>query len=694
MSELPEDYRARVYAGWLGKCIGVRLGVPVETWTYQEIADHVGEVQRFIPLPPGKIFKPDDDTAFPMVLIRALQDFGADVTAEELGETVLNYVADQRGTLWWGGYGVSTEHTAYANLAAGIPAPRSGSIAMNGKALAEQIGGQIFSDIWGLIAPNDPARAAAFAEKASSVTHDGEGMYGGRFIAALVSAAFGESDPTKLIDAGLSVIPSASEYARVTRAVCEFYRAHPGDWRACYHYLAQNFGYERYPGAVPIIPNAGVVVMALLYSNGDFSRAVQIATNAGWDTDCNAGNAGCIMGVAVGIAGMDAHWREPMNDIFVAASLVGADNLWTIPTATGVLAGIGEQIHGTTPRQLPRYHFEYPGATHGFQSGSEQVVGLSQVEHEGRGALQISINDLRKKGELRVFTRTYFRPRELSANYYGASFSPQIYPGQTITAQVFLPEGAPAGLLAALYTWDDNHRVAHQAVGTPLIPGEWQTLSYEIPSLDNALFTRVGIVMRTLGESWRGHVLLDDLDWGGSPQFVNDFKLERAEYGAISGWTFVRGYWRLEDGGYHGSGVGICESYTGDPRWQDLIVSADLVPFAGEHHHLHVRVQGARRSYAVGFAPDAQLLLFKNRGQYAPVASAEFAWQHGRRYNLEVRVLENSLLVKVDDQELLAWRDDDEPYLTGQIGLSTWEGGHLRCERIRVQPVPEFRAGF
>nr|MBP7694614.1 ADP-ribosylglycohydrolase family protein [Anaerolineales bacterium] len=187
MNPLPADYRDRVYAGWLGKCIGVRLGAPVENWTAAEIAAHLGEITDFLPLPPGKVFKPDDDTAVPLVLIRALADYGPAVTAAQIGETVLNYVADQRGNFWWGGYGVSTEHTAYANLAGGIPAPASGSSALNGQILAEQIGGQIFSDIWGLVAPTQPALAADLAERASRVTHDGEAVYGGRFIAGLVS---------------------------------------------------------------------------------------------------------------------------------------------------------------------------------------------------------------------------------------------------------------------------------------------------------------------------------------------------------------------------------------------------------------------------------------------------------------------------------------------------------------------------
>ena len=70
--------------------------------------------------------------------------------------------------LWWGGLGRSTEHTAYLRLKNGIHAPASGSIALNGKGMAEQIGAEIFIDTWAMVEPGDPERAAAMARAAGS----------------------------------------------------------------------------------------------------------------------------------------------------------------------------------------------------------------------------------------------------------------------------------------------------------------------------------------------------------------------------------------------------------------------------------------------------------------------------------------------------------------------------------------------
>src|ERR1041384_5559970 len=100
---LPSDYDERVYAGWLGKCIGVRFGAPLENWTYEDIRDNLGELTSYVREDGGKIFKPDDDTAVPMEYIRALEEYGADFTTEHVAQTMLNYLGDQHGTLWWGG---------------------------------------------------------------------------------------------------------------------------------------------------------------------------------------------------------------------------------------------------------------------------------------------------------------------------------------------------------------------------------------------------------------------------------------------------------------------------------------------------------------------------------------------------------------------------------------------------------------
>ena len=295
----------RVYSGWLGKVIGIRLGAAVEGWSYERIQNVVGELWEY----PAqyKNFAADDDSNGPMFFIRSLEDCKdlQSFSAQDVADALLNYAPYEHGFFWWGGYGVSTEHTANQNLRNGIPAPRSGSVEQNGSTMAEQIGGQIFIDPWGLVSPGNPEQAARLAEKAASVTHGGNGVWGGVYVACAISLAFVEPDLEAVLEKALHYIPQDCEYARVVRAVTAFYREHPDNWRECFQYVHDNFGYDKYPGNCHIIPNAAVMILSMLYGGGDFAKTLCICNMCGWDTDCNVGNVGCIMGVHCGLEGID-----------------------------------------------------------------------------------------------------------------------------------------------------------------------------------------------------------------------------------------------------------------------------------------------------------------------------------------------------------------------------------------------------
>ena len=293
----------RIYAGFLGMNAGIRLGAPVEpaAWDFRRIEQFCGDIRGYVR--DYKNFAADDDVNGPVYFLRGLLDNGVrnELTPQAVGEAWLNYARDGIGLYWWGGEGVSTEHTAYNNLKKGIPAPQSGSIEQNGIILAEQIGGQIFIDTWGLINLGDPAMAAKMATAAASVSHDGNGVYGAAFFGACIAAAYTAKSVDEIIDVGLSYIPADSTYAAVVNAVRAFPKENPNDWKACMQFLIDNWGYDKYTGVCHIIPNAGVCVLGMLYGAGDFSRTIEIATMCGWDTDCNAGNIGTVLGVYCGL---------------------------------------------------------------------------------------------------------------------------------------------------------------------------------------------------------------------------------------------------------------------------------------------------------------------------------------------------------------------------------------------------------
>lgn len=697
---IPKDYVEKVYSGWLGKVIGVRLGAPVEGWTYDKIKEEIGEITGYVK--DYKMFAADDDTNGPMIFIRALEDYALKPSAEDIGKTWLNYIGDGHGTLWWGGYGISTEHTAYLNLLHGIKAPYSGCMELNGSTVAEQIGGQIFIDVWGLIAPGNPQLAAQYAEKAASVSHDGNGKYGGMFIAACIAEAFVETDIKKIIEAGLSVIPSDCQYARMVKDIVRFYDENPDDWRKCYEYIRAYYGYDRYPGNCHIIPNAAVIVLSLLYGGGDFSKTICICNMCGWDTDCNVGNVGCIMGVKCGLEGIPYYWREPINDVLINSTLIGDINIMDIPSVACYIANLGYAIAGesvpdewkeiiTTGHGM-EYHFEFPGSTHGFRSDSPDIVleNNSEISYKGKRCLKIILNGLKSA---RVYHKTYYRPEDFDDDRYSPDFSPALYPGYGISCYVMASasEEFVSDITARLYVRDANGGKIHYGPPVILTSHQWTCVSFDIPHMDGVCLDAMGIEINS--DQPVDCVYIDEVKCYPTPDYTLDFSKEKMEtwsFGHVkpSQLTYLRGIWVLEDGELSGSGYDNCESYTGSRKWTDYTLEGLIKPLFGSHHNINFRVWGAMRSYAAGLAPGDRIALYKNiEGNYVELASHPFSWEMGREYRIKVDAIGNEFKVYIDDHELIRYRDDDNPYMKGQVGFSNIGGGHTHYRYLTVKHI-------
>src|ERR671917_1389728 len=116
---IPNDSAERVYAGVLGKSIGVYLGRPFEGWDHERVISELGEVyyyvneRRDLPLKNNALVVTDDDISGTLTFLRALSEYdnSRGLTPSQIGQTWLNYIIERRTILWWGGLGNSTEHT-------------------------------------------------------------------------------------------------------------------------------------------------------------------------------------------------------------------------------------------------------------------------------------------------------------------------------------------------------------------------------------------------------------------------------------------------------------------------------------------------------------------------------------------------------------------------------------------------------
>ncbi|BFH60618.1 ADP-ribosylglycohydrolase family protein [Paenibacillus azoreducens] len=697
---IPSNYVEKVYAGYLGMNVGIRLGAPVEPthWTYERIYQTYGDIKDYVK--PFKNFAADDDANGPYYFLRALYDDAKDrdITPNDVARAWLNYSREGVGMFWWGGYGVSTEHTVYVNLKRGIPAPQSGSIRQNGLIVAEQIGGQIFIDTWGLITPGNPKKAADLGEAAARVSHDGEGVLGARFFCAAISKAFETSNIEEIIAAGLAQIPAESTYSKVAHAVLDFHKEHPDDFRACREMLERDWGYDKYTGVCHIIPNAGVCVLAMIYGQGDFNRTVEIATMCSWDTDCNAGNVGTVLGVACGVDGIADHYRQPINDSIVMSGISGYLNILDIPTYAKELSILGYRMaKEPCPQWLADsykedeiyFDFELPGSTHNIRVSDPYLCRAKHSEemaYQGKASLEIVFDRMARPQNAKVYYKPFYTRDEFNDERYSPTFAPKAYPGQKVSMQVYLDQwsGNEAMGIAPYIRLASSKKELVQGY-IKLIDKEWLHVEFTIPDAEGELIDEVGIVLEAYSPAKfksMGRIFIDEFRISGPSEYHIDFAKQQINFGCVTPFSHNHGAWSLEQDAMYLMTADPAEAYTGNYFAKDYSVAVRINPQYGSSHLVAVRAQGAMRGYHAGLDEDGEVSLYINHFGYKKLAGRKFAWELDREYDVRVTVQGSTITLAIDGEELIQHEDDTFAY--GMYGVSTLGAARTYFRDIRL----------
>ena len=713
---LPEDYPERVYAGVLGKMIGVYLGRPVEGWTYQQITDRFGEIRGYVhahlDLP---LVVPDDDLSGTFTFIRALEDYGysTDLAPAQIGHSWLNYLIEEKTVLWWGGMGNSTEHTAYLRLKTGIDAPQSGSTALNGKTVSEQIGAQIFIDSWGMVAPGQPELAADLARRAASVSHDEEAVYAAQVIAAMEALAFVERDLDALLDAGVALVPQGSVIAQMIAAIRGWHAAEP-DWRAARRRLAAAYGTDRFGGNVHVVPNHGLIVLALLYGAGDFRESLAIVTTSGWDTDCNAGNLGCLLGIRNGPAGFEGgpDWRGPVADRLYLPTADPGRAITDAVTETYHLVNTArrfQELPPLAPKNGARFHFELPGSVQGFRAipddpetgiRVENVAGHSRA---GSRSLGVHIAGRTPGGTVRIEAATFHPSREIYEYFAAGSYpllaSPTIYPGQLLRLGISAGRNnpGPVEVRPAIRRYDQEDDLS-SVTGDPadLQPGEYAELAWRVPDLGGYPIAFAGLQVGPMAPG-PATIYLDYLAWDGTPHFrlqrpydpdtpgPHPVMWKRAWVNGLDSGdgTFEWDHWPESFRLVQNAGRGLL--ITGTREWTDYRAEALITPHMCRAGGLAVRVQGMRRYYALRLDGAATRLIRAFEGRDEVLAEAPTGWEMGRAYRIALQAAGSRLVGMVDDAVVLEAEDPEGMFSGGGIALFV-EEGRIGCEEVRIGP--------
>ncbi len=693
----------RIYAGLIGMDAGMRLGAPVENvyWTYDRLREYYGDIRGYLRIP--RTMTADDDVNGPLTFVRALTDNGTvdGLTPAMVGEAWLNYTRRGMGMFWWGGEEFSTEHRAYMNLKRGVTAPASGSAEQNGLVMAEQIGGQIFVDTWGLIWPGRPEKAAEYASAAASVSHDGNGVYGGAFMAACVAAAFTAADVDEILDTAVRYIPNDCDYRKAVDLVRAFHRRHPDGFRACRDYIAETFDN---PLGYHIVPNAAVCILALLYGGGDLGRSIEISVMCGYDTDCNASNIGTILGVLGGVDGLPERYRAPIRDGAVLSCVSGYLNMVDFPTCAKELYRTACVLVGEIPDESVRipkpgellFDFDIPGVLHGLETDDHNCYDLRYVSagsRSGTGCAQLMI-DGKKPCEADLYFKGMYTRSDLNEERYDPVFSPRVYPGQMVSAWMRFEPTAPGNLTVTPFVTCAMSGSRIDLPGVCLSQEKWQEVVFIVPDLNGDEVHDIGwhIALTLQEPPWAfDRLLIDDISVTGKMDYTIDLTRQREEFAQITPFSFNESSGMLEGDTLRFSVPELefaagGQAFTGNYYMRDTEMRAEVTIDEGESAMLLLRAQGTRRYYALGFLQHGEAAIVRyDSGTKTVLCRAGCDWEQGKQYRLTASAKGDELELAIEGATILTMKDSRLGYGMAGLGadspsVSRWRGIRIKAE--------------
>lgn len=561
--------------------------------------------------------------------------------------------------------------------------------------MSEQIGSEIFIDTWALVNPNNPERTAEMARRAASVSHDGLAVDAAVYLAVMESLAFEEKDVDRLLDEGLKYIDNTffKDLVAELRRRCREAK----DWQEVRAWIAKEHGYDKYPGNCPMVTNHLTLLMSFIMGGDDFAKSCMIACSAGWDTDCNSGNVGCLNGIRLGLDGFEkgADIRKPVADrLYVVTSDSGETIsdavLETRKIVRAAAALEGEEI--TIPKE--RYAFEYPGSVQGvvpFDGNVEEQV-LSGIENSyettGEYGCRISYTGLGKGVHASCCVDTFIdlKPKgKEGTSYFDVLCSPTLYSGQEVKAIVKAQEEKNPVFRFFIQYFDEKDEL-DMCYGekTALKRGENEII-WEVPDTKGHAIYRLGICL-TSEDRLDGSIILKTLDWSNAPIC---YKMGRSMEmtPTLTPWTTTTAWLKtfVSSADHFNPDYtvtfSICHEYangvvaTGTSDWDDYAVSSVITFSQQSLAGLVARAKGHRQYYGAVFTEGVARIYRQKNEKRETLAEIPYDYQIDQTYRLTFKVKGDCLELLVDDVPVV--RAKDSTYQCGQAGYVVDSGAIL-----------------
>jgi hypothetical protein len=469
----------------------------------------------------------------------------------------------------------------------------------------------------------------------------------------------------------------------------EWHAADP-DWHQGREKIAGLYNYQNYGGNCHMVPNHALILLGLLYGAGDFNKSMLIVNTAGWDTDCNSGNLGCLLGIKDGLSTFDNgnDWRGPVGDRLYLPAADGGRSVTDAVIETGHIVNIGRALAGEEAisfKNNARFHFEFPGSVQGFRADQRttRIKNSSAYSHYGRRSLAIQF-----QGKGSVATPTFILPDELDMAGYQYIASPTLYPGQQVKAGLTASGETSGRLFVRVY----NHADRLDTVYGPEIelkPNAYTEVSWLIPNTHGQPIAEVGLAVDGEG----GHVYLDYLTWVGAPDvtFTRPFGAvgpkdppqvwRQAWVNGVDTWG---NWWPQPFRLVQNDGRGLLMQ--GTREWTDYRVEASVTPWLMDAGGIAARVQGLKRYYGLLLTKGNKLRLIKALDGDQVLDEMDFAWELNQAYDLTLEVVGARIRGWINGDLAFDVTDDQDP-LTGGGVAYVIELGHLESQAMVVGPL-------
>ncbi|QEU95002.1 ADP-ribosylglycohydrolase family protein [Streptomyces kanamyceticus] len=290
-----DDLRERARGALLGLAVGDALGAPAENMKPSEIRRRWGRITGYVAEHPAGT----DDTEYAIFSGLLLARHGSALTVAHVEAAWHEWIADlDEGPFRGAGF---SERGTLENLRRGLAAPIS---AQHRHAWSDGLA--MRAAPFGVFAAGRPHEAARLVAIDGSVSHDGEGIYGGQAVAAGVAAAMAGARVDAVVAAALAAIPDDCWTSRSLRRAVAVARRGERAVRS-----AVVIG--GYPWT-DLAPEAvGLAFGAYAAARGDFATAVLTAVNMGRDADTTAAVAGALSGATCGASAIPPAWSTEIG---------------------------------------------------------------------------------------------------------------------------------------------------------------------------------------------------------------------------------------------------------------------------------------------------------------------------------------------------------------------------------------------